>query len=547
MLNVGIAADHGGYELKEQLLARLRSDGYSVVDYGAYCLDNDDDYPDFIIPLARAVRKKEVDRGIAVCGSGVGACVVANKIPGVRAALIHDIFSAHQGVEDDDTNMVCLGGRVVGFAYAWELIRAFLNAQFSGAERHRRRLDKMAVLEHEKDTVMKTNPLLRLQEMGQSIWLDYIRRKMLISGELKKLIKEDGLRGVTSNPAIFEKAIVESDDYLGTIRSLAADGKTAAEIYQIIAIEDIRNAADDFLEVFDSTDGRDGFVSLEVSPELARDTEGTIVEARKLWSALDRANVFIKVPGTREGLPAIRQLISEGINVNVTLLFDLDRYREVTEAFIRGLEQRAAAGGRIDIVRSVASFFLSRIDLMVDPLLEDLIKQGGNTAETAGRLHGETAIASAKIAYQIYKEVFSSERFAALSRKGAQAQRVLWASTSTKNPSYSDVKYVEALIGPHTINTVPVETLNAYRDHGNPEPRLERDVENAREVMRLPAEVGIDMKKITARLEEEGIEKFRQPFHSLMSALDEKRLQTASHHAGSKSTSEMTPRGSDLT
>ncbi len=383
---------------------------------------------------------------------------------------------------------------------------------------------------------MNKNPLLRLQDFGQSIWLDYIRRSMLTSGELKRFIAEDGLRGMTSNPAIFEKAIVDSSDYLTEIRSLSLEGKTSAEIYQTLAVEDVQHAADDFLSVFYATNGRDGFVSLEVSPALARDTQGTIEEARRLWAAVDRPNIFIKVPATREGLPAIRHLISEGININVTLLFDLDRYSEVTEAYLSGLEQRVAAGADIGSVASVASFFLSRIDLLVDPLLERIIKQGGPKAEIAGRLHGEAAIASAKIAYQIYKKAFSTERFRKLSEKGARTQRVLWASTSTKNPTFSDVKYVEALIGPDTVNTLPMETLNAYRDHGDPALRLEDDLKKAREVMQLLPEVEIDIKAIVRQLEEEGIQKFGQPFDRLMAALEEKRLEAHSQPAEQKET-----------
>jgi transaldolase/glucose-6-phosphate isomerase len=351
---------------------------------------------------------------------------------------------------------------------------------------------------------------------------------MLICGELKQLIEDDGLRGVTSNPAIFEKAISGSNDYLSAVKALAEEGKEAVEIYETLAIEDVRQAADDFRPVFDASDGRYGFVSLEVSPLLARDTSGTVKEALRLWTALDRPNVYIKVPATREGLSAIQQLISEGINVNVTLLFGLERYRAVTDAYIAGLEQRAAAGMPIDRIASVASFFLSRIDLLVDPILEEKMKDGGQQADIATSLRGEVAIASAKIAYQIYKEVFSSERFRKLATKGARPQPVLWASTSTKNPSYSDVKYVEALIGPDTINTLPMETLNAYRDHGDPAPRLETDVDKARKILETLPEVGINLGEVTQQLEDEGVDKFVKPFDRLIAALEEKRKEALS-------------------
>ncbi len=375
---------------------------------------------------------------------------------------------------------------------------------------------------------MPMNPLLKIQDFGQSIWLDFIRRHMLISGELTALIEEDGLRGVTSNPAIFEKAISGSNDYLTAIGSLAQEGKSSDEIYETLAIEDVQQTADAFRPVFDDSGGQYGFVSLEVSPRLARDTPGTIKEAHYWWNALDRPNVFIKVPATKEGLPAIQQLISEGINVNVTLLFGLERYRAVTEAYIAGLEQRAAAGHPVDRIASVASFFLSRIDLLVDPLLEKVMKQGGERGKIADSLPGETAIASAKIAYQIYKEVFSTERFQKLADKGARAQPVLWASTSTKNPAYSDVKYVEALIGPNTINTLPLETLNAYRDHGNPASRLELAVDKARKVLDMLPQVGVDLMEVTQQLEDEGIDKFVKPFDRLMKALEEKRKEALS-------------------
>ncbi len=370
---------------------------------------------------------------------------------------------------------------------------------------------------------MNANPLVMIQKFGQSVWLDYIQREMLTSGELKRLIEEDGLRGVTSNPAIFEKAIVGSDNYDAAIHSLDREGKGTKEIYEILTVEDVRHAADTFRPLFDSLDGRDGFVSLEVSPHLARDTEGTIQEARLLWGALDRPNVLIKVPGTKEGLPAIRQLISDGINVNVTLLFGLERYGAVAEAYMAGIEARVAAGKPVDRVASVASFFLSRIDLLVDPELEAVMKRGGAQAETAGFAHGQVAIASAKIAYQIYKEVFSTDRFRKLAEKGARTQRVLWASTSTKNPEYRDVKYVEALIGPDTINTLPVETVNAYRDHGKPASRLEDGLLEARQALDSLSGLGVDLRKVTQQLEDEGIEKFVKPFDRLLRTLHEKR------------------------
>ncbi|MBN2098194.1 MAG: bifunctional transaldolase/phosoglucose isomerase [Dehalococcoidia bacterium] len=524
-MRVGIAADHAGYSLKTDLLKALSEAGYEVVDFGASDLSPDDDYPDFVVPLARAVSKGDVERGIAVCGSGVGASVAANKVPGVKAALVHDIFSAHQGVEDDNMNMICLGGRVTGSALAWDLTQSFLSAQYVDNRRHARRLAKIAALE---DWLMpcrseNQNPLLKIQTFGQSVWLDFIRRGMLSSGQLRQLIDEDGLRGITSNPSIFEKAIGGSHDYDDTIRALALSGKSADDIYRVLCLDDVRQAADLLRAVYDHSAGRDGFVSLEVSPHLAHDTERTITEARELWAAVARPNLMIKVPATKEGLPAIRQLISEGLNINVTLLFSVDRYRQVAEAFIAGLEIRAKQGHPLGTVASVASFFVSRIDVLVDSLLDRIAKDSGPKTRTATELRGRVAIASAKAAYQVYREVFSGERFDALAARGARRQRLLWASTGTKNPSYSDIKYVEALIGPNTVNTVPFETLNDYRHHGDPAPRLEEAAEGARRILgRLP-EVGLDLDALTRQLEDEGVRKFVDSFDQLISTLEKKR------------------------
>jgi transaldolase len=372
---------------------------------------------------------------------------------------------------------------------------------------------------------MKNNPLKQLGTLGQSVWLDYIRRDLIAGGGLRRLIEEDGLRGMTSNPAIFEKAITDSHDYDEDIRAMVLAGKGAEAMYETISQSDVQSAADEFRPLYDRMGGQDGYVSLEVNPHLAHDTNGTTEEARRLWGALNRPNVFIKVPATAEGLPAIRQLISEGINVNVTLLFGLPRYRQVAEAYLAGLEARAAQGKSVEHVVSVASFFLSRIDALVDPLLEKLIAQGGKEAELADKVRGQVAIASARMAYQIYKEIFGSDRFKKLAAQGAHVQRLLWASTSTKNPDYSDVKYIEALIGPETVNTVPPETLDAYRDHGEPQARLEYDVKEARSVLARLPELGISIDKVTQQLEDEGVEKFNKPFDKLLAALAQRSHQ----------------------
>jgi len=371
---------------------------------------------------------------------------------------------------------------------------------------------------------MKGNPLLQLEALGQSIWLDFLSRGMLVSGELVSLVQEDGVSGVTSNPTIFEKAIAQSSDYDAAVRTLARQGLTAPEIYEELVVEDIRMTADLLRPVYDRREGGDGFVSLEVSPHLAHDTAGTLIEARRLWERVDRPNLFIKVPGTWEGLPAIRQLIAEGINVNVTLLFGLPRYRAVAEAYLDGLSERAARGLPLERVASVASFFLSRIDVLVDPLLEKLSGEGGKRGRDAGELLGETAIACAKVAREMYREMLAGDRYTTLAARGARPQRLLWASTGTKNPAFSDVKYLEALIGPETVNTAPLETISAYRDHGHPALRLDGGGPEARHLLDRLAELGIDLAVVTQQLEDEGVEKFTRPFDSLMQALERKRL-----------------------
>jgi transaldolase len=369
---------------------------------------------------------------------------------------------------------------------------------------------------------MQQNPLLKLREFGQSIWLDLLSREILSTGKLQQLIDEDGLCGVTSNPKIFQEAIGKSSDYDDAIRILVQAGKNVEDIYQALTVEDIQWAADLFRSIYHQTDGRDGFVSLEVSPELAYETEGTLEEARRLWRAVDRPNLFIKVPATFEGLPAIQQLIREGINVNVTLLFSLQRYQQVAQAYINGLVERMEAKLPLERVASVASFFLSRVDVLVDSRLEKIIEQGGPQAALAGQLRGQAAIASAKVAYQIHKDIFATEQFRRLEKKGARPQRLLWASTSTKNPDYSDVKYVEALIGPGTINTMPLETLEAYRDHGQPALRLEEDVMIARQTLARLADLGIDLTEVTQQLEQEGVKKLADPHNQLMGELAKK-------------------------
>jgi transaldolase/glucose-6-phosphate isomerase len=361
-----------------------------------------------------------------------------------------------------------------------------------------------------------------LRPYGQSIWLDFIRRSLIASGELARLVEEDGLGGVTSNPAIFEKAIDGSNDYAAAIEDLSQDPHLEPkEVYERLAVQDIQAAAGVLRPVYDRARRRDGYVSLEVSPDLANDTEGTLQEARRLWKAVERPNVMIKVPATPAGIPAIQTLISEGVNVNVTLLFARDTYETVARAFIAGLEARAARGEELGHVASVASFFVSRIDTMVDSLIEEKLKTASGADKTRLEgLMGKVAIANAKLAYQGYKRIFAGARWQALAARGAQTQRVLWASTGTKNPRYRDVLYVEELIGPETVDTVPPETLAAFRDHGRARPTLEADLPVAQATLGELEKAGISLRKVTDDLLADGLKKFAEPFTRLLKAVE---------------------------
>ncbi len=355
--------------------------------------------------------------------------------------------------------------------------------------------------------------LHELNKLGQSIWYDNIRRGLIVDGGLQKLI-DSGVVGVTSNPSIFEKAIAHSDDYDEALQQLVEEGKGAAQIYEALVVEDIANTADLLYPVYEETDGLDGYVSLEVDPTLAHDTEGTISEARRLYATLGRPNVMIKVPATPEGVPAIRTLIGDGININVTLLFSNDNYHEVAVAYKEGLEQLAASGGDVSRVASVASFFVSRVDAMVDKALEAI----GNS-----NLQGKIAIANAKVAYTLYEDIFSGDDWQSLANKGARPQRLLWASTSTKNPAYPDVLYLDELIGPDTVNTVPPATLESYIDHGAVELTLTLNVDEARRQLGALSALGIDLNAITTKLQVDGVASFAQAFVSLMDSVSTKR------------------------
>jgi transaldolase/glucose-6-phosphate isomerase len=370
-----------------------------------------------------------------------------------------------------------------------------------------------------------TNPLKALGEAGQAPWLDYLHRHILENGELERRVQEDGLRGLTSNPAIFEKAIGEGDAYDAVLQKLMANGDAeVVDLYERLAIADIQRAADIMRPVWDQMKGGDGFVSLEVSPYLGMDTEGTLAEARRLWRTVDRPNVMIKVPGTKPGVPAIRQLISEGVNINVTLLFGIDAYLSVAEAYIEGLEAMKAAGGDVSKVHSVASFFVSRIDTAIDAKVDERLKTAsGDDAAALRAVRGKVAIANAKMAYQRYLELIDQPRWKALAQAGAWPQRLLWASTGTKDPSYSDVLYVDTLIGRDTVNTMPPATMDAFRDHGRVEPTLARNVDEARRVLDETRRLDLDLNGVTDHLVQDGVDKFAEAFDKLLGAVASKR------------------------
>jgi transaldolase/glucose-6-phosphate isomerase len=387
-------------------------------------------------------------------------------------------------------------------------------------------LDKTEKAKTEK----ATNPLKDLLKYGQSMWLDYIRRDLITTGKLKGLIADDGLRGMTSNPSIFEKAIGESSLYDDMLKELSTrDDLDTTSRYEQIAIRDIQDAADILRPVYQDSNFRDGYVSLEVSPLLALKTQETIEEGRRLWKAVNRENVMIKVPGTAQGLPAIRTLIGEGININVTLLFAQEVYEKVADAYIAGLEDLGARGGNLKKMAGVASFFISRIDTLVDSMIDDRMKAATGAEQRAllQSLHGKVAIANGKLTYQRYQRIFSGPRWAALAAKGAQTQRVLWASTSTKNPNYRDVMYVEELIGPDTVDTMPPATVDAFRDHGKVRNSLTEDVPGAQKVMDNLAKAGISIKEVTDKLTTDGVKLFADAFNKLLAAVEKNTKRKA--------------------
>jgi transaldolase len=364
-----------------------------------------------------------------------------------------------------------------------------------------------------------SNPIQKLHELGQSLWYDNIERRLLSNGGLQNMIESGEIRGVTSNPSIFKKAISRSNDYDGQLEELMSDGLSAEEILEKLSVTDIRAATDLFRPLYEAMAGGDGFVSLEVNPHLAKDTSATVTEARRLWEAVDRPNLMVKIPATVEGIPAIRQSIAGGINVNITLIFSRNRYLDVIGAYFAGLEDRLEAGLSIEQIASVASFFVSRVDTKVDTWLEAIIRNEGPAARIAHGLLGKIAVDNARLAYSDFGEMHRSDRFRSLMAEGARPQRPLWASTSTKNLAYPDTKYVEELIGADTVNTVPQETLDAYRDHGDPMVRIDENLAGAYQDLKELEEVGISLDQATAELEQEGVDAFASAYDSLIETI----------------------------
>jgi len=527
-MRIAIASDHAGFGLKQILLTRLAAEpDLSIIDLGTDAPSPPVDYPDFARAAAEAVARGDADRAIVACGSGAGACIAASKVFGTRAFFAGETYTAHQAVEHDDANVLCLGERVTGPELAVEIARTFVRAQFSEQDRHRRRVSKISALEAQNHF-----PTEALQREGQSIWIDIIAREMITSGELRRLAWQDRVVGVTSNPTIFEKAMGSGPEYEAPARALAAKGKSADEIYWALAIEDIKGAADVLRPIYELTSGADGYVSLECAPSVANDTQATIDMTRDLWTRLDRPNVMIKIPATPAGIPAIEQSIASGINVNVTLLFAVELYEQVAHAYIKGVERFFGASSTLRHARSllpapasVASFFVSRVDTLVDKLLAEKIATGGDFES----LLGKAAIANARLAYARFLDIFGGSPWKALEARGARVQRPLWASTSTKNPRYRDVLYVEELIGRDTVDTLPPATLEAVKEHGRVARTLDTPeaMTRARDTMAALAAAGVDMDAVTLQLQRDGVRSFADSFDQLIARLEERRRALA--------------------
>ena len=505
-MRIAIAADHAGLPLRPVVADAVTAAGHEPVLLGPDD-GNPVDYPVVARVVADALASGRAERGILVCGSGAGVTVAANKLPGVRAAYGADHYTAHQMVEHDACNVMTLGGRVMGPTVAGDIVTAYVNARFSGEERHARRLAEVLQIEQERNM----NPATSLHEAGQSLWLDNITRELLDGGRLARYVADGSITGLTSNPTIFDKAISGSEAYSDQIRSLAGQGLDDEEIFFELALDDLRRAAGLFRATWDATGGRDGWVSLEVSPRLAHDTGKTVAQARDLHAKAGVPNLFIKVPGTPEGLPAIEELIAAGIPVNVTLLFSDEQYLAAAGAFQRGLRRRRDGGQSLDVA-SVASLFVSRWDHSTIDRLPDELKD-------------QLGVAVAKRAYRGYRATLASAAWKDLAAAGARPQRLLFASTGTKDPALPDTFYVQELAAPDTINTMPQGTLDAFIDHGKVGELLQPDAGDADEVVARVEAFGVDVPELAAKLQADGASAFVDSWEDLAKTIAAKRAK----------------------
>ncbi len=513
-----VACDHAGFEIKESVINAIYKAGCAVIDVGTFSNERVD-FPDFALLGAEKILNGQSEKGIFICGSGIGICLAANKIPGIYAGVCHDIYSAHQAVEHDNINVLCLGSRVIGSEVASDLVTCFLGASFNNRPNQIRRVEK--ILKIEKGDYYMTNTVRRISDAGQSIWYDNIQRKYLKDGTYEEMIHRGEIRGMTSNPSIFHNAICNSNDYDNALVPMAIAGAAPDVIFTQLSVEDIRSAADLFRNLYIESKGLDGYISMEVNPTIAHDPTSTIEEAKRLWTLVNRPNLMIKIPATKESLPVIRELIAFGININATLLFSEERYAEIADAYISGLEDRLAQGKSIENIYSVASIFVSRIDTKVDKMLDAILeKNHGEGTQDIAELKGKSGIANAQKIYRRFQHIFADTRFMKLKNSGAKVQRPLWASTSSKNPNYPDTIYANALIGTDTVDTVPPATLKAILDHGASAKTLPVSDETIDTVFTKLKNVGINFDEVTTQLENEGVNSFEKAFTEMLADID---------------------------
>ena len=510
-MKVAIAADHAGLPLRPTVADAVRAAGHEPVLYGPDTAPPEGiDYPLVAAAVADALEATDAERGVLVCGSGAGVTIAANKLPGIRAAYAADHYTGHQMVEHDHVNVLTLGARVMGPEVAAEIVNAFVNAVPSTEERHLRRLGEILDLERDRSL----NAATRLHDAGQSLWLDNITRGLLTSGTLARYVSDLAVTGLTSNPTIYDKALAGSADYDDQIRSLLSAGTEGEKLFFELALFDLRKAASLFRAIWDATRGVDGWVSLEVSPKLAHDTASTVEQAKALHERAATPNLFIKVPGTPEGVPAIEELISAGVSVNVTLLFSTEHYEAAAEAYLRGLERRRESGADLE-VESVASVFISRWDAAVAGKLPD-------------ELRGRLGVAVAQRTYKAYRDLLASDRWQKLAAAGAKPQRLLWASTGTKDPTLPDTYYIQALASEQTINTMPEKTLLAFGAHGTVGELLPADGGDADDVLARIGKAGIDVDALAATLQTDGADAFVKSWDDLLARISAKSSEVRS-------------------